>query len=92
MVEEKFIKEVTSVLGEKGILLGSEVTERKAGIWIEEPIKSKVILRPRNTEELSKILIVCNKFKQPIVPHGGLTGLVESAITCLLYTSPSPRD
>ena len=81
MVEEKFIKEVTSVLGEKGILLGSEVTERKAGIWIEEPIKSKVILRPRNTEELSKILIVCNKFKQPIVPHGGLTGLVESAIT-----------
>ena len=54
MVEEKFIKEVTSVLGEKGILLGSEVTERKAGIWIEEPIKSKVILRPRNTEELSK--------------------------------------
>jgi len=81
MVEEKFIKEVKNVLGEKGILLGSEVTERKAGIWIEEPIKSKVILRPRNTEELSKTLIVCNKFKQPVVPHGGLTGLVESAIT-----------
>ncbi|MDG2061661.1 MAG: FAD-binding oxidoreductase [SAR86 cluster bacterium] len=75
------LEEIKSIVGQKGILLGQDVSNRKAGIWIEEGIKAKAIVRPKNTEELSKVLNLCNHHKQTIVPHGGLTGLVQGAIT-----------
>lgn len=81
MVDEELIRNLTRIVGKKGILLGQDVAERKAGIFIEDNVKAKIIVRPRNTEEISKILLLCNQMKQPVVPHGGLTGLAEAAIT-----------
>ena len=75
------LKEIEKVVGEKGIILGAAVTARKAGIWIEEGIKAKAIVRPKNTNEISKVLSICNQNKQEVVPHGGLTGLVQGAIS-----------
>ncbi|MCS5544268.1 MAG: FAD-binding oxidoreductase [SAR86 cluster bacterium] len=81
MVDKIFLSEIKKIVGKKGLISGSDVAERKAGVWIENPIKAKVIVRPNNTMELSHVLSLCNKLQQPVVPHGGLTGLVESAIT-----------
>tara|TARA_E500000081_G_C6123722_1_gene349571 strand:- start:384 stop:1760 length:1377 start_codon:yes stop_codon:yes gene_type:complete len=75
------LKEIESVVGEKGIIIGEDVFNRKAGIWIDDGIKADAIIRPQNTEELSKVLSICNEFKQEVIPHGGLTGLAEGAIT-----------
>ena len=77
----KILKDIEAIVGTKGILAGQDVSNRKAGIWIDEGIKAKAIIRPKNTEELSKVLAICNDNKQPVVPHGGLTGLAEGAIT-----------
>jgi len=74
-------KRILEIVGDKGILIGPDVAARKAGIWIEEGIKAKAIVRPKNTEELSKVLAICNEEKQSVVAQGGLTGLVEGAIT-----------
>ena len=74
-------KRILEIVGDKGILVGPDVAARKAGIWIEEGIKAKAIVRPKNTEELSKVLAICNEEKQSVVAQGGLTGLVEGAIT-----------
>ena len=66
-----------SFLDEGAILQGEDVAGRTAGgLHTEENIQAKVILRPKTTEELSKILSACHESNQPIVVHGGLTGLV----------------
>ena len=77
----QILKDIEAIVGNKGILTGNDVANRQAGIWIEEGIKAKAIVRPKNTEELSRVLKICNEKKQPVVPHGGLTGLAEGAIT-----------
>ena len=41
MVDESIVSAVKQITGDSGILLGKEVSERKAGIWIEEPIKAQ---------------------------------------------------
>lgn len=38
--------------------------------------QSQIVLKPRTTEELSKIMKHCNERKLAVVPQGGNTGLV----------------
>ena len=64
-------------LPRNALLVDEEVSLRKAGgLHTEEAVKAKVIVRPKTTEEVSKILSICNQASQPLVVHGGLTGLV----------------
>ena len=64
------------------MLVEEEVSTRKAGgLHTEEAILAKVIVRPETTEEVSKILSLCNKARQPVIVHGGLTGLVYGTRT-----------
>ena len=41
---------------------------------------SQVVLRPRTTAEVSKILSHCNERRLAIVPQGGNTGLVGGSV------------
>ena len=75
------LEEIEGVVGKKGLIIGDDVFNRKAGIWIDDGIKADAIIRPKDTKELSKVLSICNKFDQKVIPHGGLTGLAEGAIT-----------
>ncbi|MEZ5560245.1 MAG: FAD-binding oxidoreductase [Pseudomonadales bacterium] len=68
-------------LGAECVLTGDAVRQRQAGIWRRDSIQAKALVRPRTTEEVSTALRICNEHGQPVVAHGGLTGLVESAIT-----------
>lgn len=42
--------------------------------------QSKVVLRPKSTDEVSRILAHCNKRRLAIVPQGGNTGLVGGSV------------
>jgi FAD/FMN-containing dehydrogenase len=42
--------------------------------------QTSLLLKPRTTEEVSKILAICNETATPIVPQGGNTGLVGGQI------------
>lgn len=65
------------MLGPGGVLTGEEVAARSAG-WISRgALGAKAVLRPRNTAEVAEALRLCHAAGQPVVPHGGLTGLVE---------------
>ena len=72
---------LADVVGEGGMLTGTDVSSRASGIWRSQGIEAKAILRPRSTEEVSRILAICNAAGQPLVAQGGLTGLVEGHIT-----------
>ncbi len=63
------------------VLLDSAVTERSAGIWRSDQVLAQVLVRPKTTEEVSCALRICHEYHQGVVPHGGLTGLVEGALT-----------
>ncbi len=77
-VSESRLRELA---GEGGLLLGADVRARAAGIWSPEPIEADAIVRPRNTDAIAAILALCHEYDQPVVPHGGLTGLVDGAKT-----------
>ena len=80
--KEKVLEEFKAFLPKKALLLSQEATSRTAGgLHTEEPINAELIVRPKTTEEVSKILTICNKQDQPIVIHGGVTGLVYGTRT-----------
>ena len=72
---------LADVVGDGGMLTGTDVSSRASGIWRSQGIEAKAILRPRSTEEVSRILAICDAARQPLVAQGGLTGLVEGHIT-----------
>ncbi len=75
------VAKLVAALGEESVLTGDDVKNRAAGIWRSEGIRAKALVRPRTTDEVSKALAICNSFKQSVIAHGGLTGLVGSALT-----------
>ena len=75
------IAQLEEALGPGGVLPGEEARSRSAGIWRRDSIQAKALLRPRSTEEVSRALSICHQRGQSVVALGGLTGLVEGAIT-----------
>ena len=79
------VQTLAEITGSGGVLTGADVSSRQAGIWRSDTIAAKAIVRPRNTAEVSAVLKACNDAGQSVIAQGGLTGLVQSAIT-------EPRD
>ena len=75
------VEELEAITGPGGVLSGDDVSSRASGIWRSDSIAAKAIVRPQTTEEVSQILCLSNEKEQSVIAHGGLTGLVESAIT-----------
>lgn len=73
--------ELSALAGEGGLLEGESVRARAAGIWNPDPIAADAIVRPRDTQSVSRILASCHEQGQAVVTHGGLTGLVGGALT-----------
>jgi FAD/FMN-containing dehydrogenase len=78
VLEPEFLSDLRAIVGEQGLVTGDRLGERAHSIDAGE-IRARVMVRPRTTEEVSKVLRLCNARKQPVVPHGGLTGLVHGA-------------
>ena len=73
-----FIERLGDIVGEKGIVRNEEMSGRSAGYsHPDETLNAKALVRPSNTGEVSRILKICNEQLQPVVCHGGLTGLVD---------------
>lgn len=76
------IQELAAALGPAATLSSEEVAARSSGIWGgSEGLIAAGLVRPANTTEVSKALTICHARKQPVVTHGGLTGLVQGAAT-----------
>ncbi|MCW5730094.1 MAG: FAD-binding oxidoreductase [Alphaproteobacteria bacterium] len=66
------------ILGPGGLLTGAEVTGRRAGPWAGSgTILAKAIARPRETAQVAAVMKLCHEARQPVIPFGGLTGLVH---------------
>ena len=75
------LQKLKNTLGPKGWIEDKEIIEpyllEERGLFRGE---SSLLLKPKNTEEVSKILKLCNKYNIKIVPQGGRTGLCGGTI------------
>ena len=81
-LKKEVLEDLQVFLPKKAFLVDEQVSNRTAGgLHTEEAIQAEIIVRPESTEEVSKILSVCNQAGQPVMIHGGLTGLVYGTRT-----------
>lgn len=71
---------VLSALAPDLYLRGEDVGQRYAVDWSnEDPHLPEVVLRPRDTNDVSAMLTACCAARQPLVIQGGMTGLSGGA-------------
>lgn len=77
---DALLTELRDALGDDGVLAGDEVTARAGDGSGTVPCVARAVLRPRTTQQLSAALAACHDANQPVVPQGGLTGLVGGGV------------
>ena len=76
-----YLEEMRQILGHEFVLV-DEVTLKNYGHDETEDIhfQPEVVVKPCNTQEVSQILKLCNKYQIPVTPRGGGTGLSGGAL------------
>jgi FAD/FMN-containing dehydrogenase len=74
-----FLQQLAAEVSPGGLLDETELARRAAGIWDAAGLQALALVRPRSTEEVSRVLALCQSRGQCVVTHGGLTGLVHGA-------------
>ncbi|HEV7717239.1 MAG TPA: FAD-binding oxidoreductase [Steroidobacteraceae bacterium] len=78
MLNAELLTDLRAVVGEQALLTGDRLQDRSYDESVGE-VRATVLVRPRNTAEVSNVLRLCHARGQAVVPHGGLTGLVYGA-------------
>jgi FAD/FMN-containing dehydrogenase len=86
-VTEEHVKHFRELLGSESALVDGVTTDATDdlapfnGDWMRKyGGQTRLVLKPRTTEEVSKILKYCNEHKLAVVPQGGNTGLVGGSV------------
>lgn len=70
-----------SILRPEGVVTDEEALATHNTDWLNKYHgKSRLLLKPKTTEEVSKILSYCNKTRLAVVPQGGNTGVVGGSV------------
>ena len=76
------LEQIRSVLDRGDLLTDAEdISGRVSWPGIGESCPAAAVVRPVTTEEVSAVMRICHEAGQPVVTHGGRTGLV-GAIRC----------
>ncbi|MGA2776086.1 MAG: FAD-binding oxidoreductase [Steroidobacteraceae bacterium] len=68
-------------LGSDVVTVGAEVDPRYFTAYNEPPgIRPRSLVRANSVAQIARVLEICNRLGQPIVPQGGLTGLARGAV------------
>ena len=76
-----FVDKLTDLLPKGAVLSGAAVAERATSYWDSSPTEAKALCRPSTTQQVSDILRMCHEHKQSVVVQGGLTGVVQGAVS-----------
>lgn len=81
MVSEALRTRLRECLPPEALLEGEALASRPAGFLRPDTVQAALLVRPGSTEEVAAVLRLCHEHRQPVVTHGGLTGLVHGADT-----------
>nr|WP_163503004.1 FAD-binding oxidoreductase [Halomonas socia] len=73
------LEKIAAIVGDAHVLTGEAVTGRAVDWMTGAPCQAAAIVRPASTEEVAAVMRACHAARQPVVTHGGLTGLVHGA-------------
>ncbi len=81
----KLARELKDVVGDEWVITDRRAIERYLYDETPEPVRPKacsdvILVKPADTEEVSKVLKLANSRGVPVYPRGGGTGLVGGAI------------
>ncbi len=81
-VTERILKKIKNIVGEENIFTDKDELEKYS--HDEMPIPKfyfpEVVVKPENTQQVSKILVLANKEKIPVTPRCGGTGLCGGCV------------
>jgi len=69
------IDELKNILDANGLLTGNDAKTREEA-WSFGASQATTIVRPKTTDELSRVMAACHRHKQRVITHGGKTGMV----------------
>lgn len=72
------IQSIHAVVGDKGLITDERVAQRPNESWGKGSCPALALVRPATTEEVSKVLALCNDAGQRVIPQAGLTGLADA--------------
>lgn len=75
------LNELYEILGDAGLLQGSDVSNRPSSWANTAPCQAIAIARPDSTQALSEVMKICHQHNQTVIPLGGGTGLVHAVET-----------
>ncbi|MDH5346190.1 MAG: FAD-binding oxidoreductase, partial [Gammaproteobacteria bacterium] len=72
---------LAAIVGGKYVQTGDRREDRSV-IWhTNQPCEAKAVVRPADTAEVAAVLKACHACGQTVVPYGGMTNLVQGALT-----------
>lgn len=76
------VQQLIDALGRDCVLTQDEAAQRPAGVWgAAGHLTALALVRPNTTEQVATALRICHEAGQPVVPHGGLSGVVYGTTT-----------
>ena len=76
----ELIAAIASVVGKGGLQSGDDIRARQVS-WVGHAgADARALVRPSSTQQLSQVMRLCFAARQPVVPLGGNTGLVDGAL------------
>ncbi|MDX5433192.1 MAG: FAD-binding oxidoreductase [Halomonas sp.] len=74
---QALLKDIAAIVGPGNVLTGNDVAQRQVDWMSGASCRAGAIIRPGTTAELAEVMRLCHAARQPVVTHGGLTGLVH---------------
>lgn len=76
----KLLNALKEVVGAEHVRTGGDIPDRNRADASElPPVMPLALVRPGNTQEVARVLKLCNEAGQPVVVQGGMTGLAGGA-------------
>lgn len=78
-MDESLVAEFRRIVGEEHVIPAAEVPPPA---WeTGQPFSGDYLVRPGTTAEVAAVIAVCDRERRPVVPMGGVTGLVQGCAT-----------
>lgn len=74
------LENLQSLLGPEGFI-NSDTEHRTTDGWGAQECQSAVIIRPKNTQQLSEVMALCYQAEQKVVTHGGCTNMTRGCVS-----------
>lgn len=78
---DALLKTLRGIVGDDHVIPGEVVRERPPAWQTHQPCHAKVLVLPASTAEVAGVLSACHDARQPVVPYGGVTNLVQACAT-----------